>query len=70
MNIYVQNFWEEIDPHYHPSICDRYFRMPEIKVETRGLELVISKDIVEMNDREIENEERKGSLFIISSPVR
>ena len=45
--MYVQDFGKGIDPRYHQSIFDRYFRVPGTKVQGSGLGLSISKDFVE-----------------------
>ena len=47
VEIYVQDFGKGIDPRYHQSIFDRYFRVPGTKVQGSGLGLAISKDFVE-----------------------
>ena len=47
IELYVQDFGKGIDPRYHPSIFDRYFRVPGTKVQGSGLGLSISKDFVE-----------------------
>ena len=47
VEIYVQDFGKGIDPRYHQSIFDRYFRVPGTKVQGSGLGLSISKDFVE-----------------------
>lgn len=47
VEMYVQDFGKGIDPRYHQSIFDRYFRVPGTKVQGSGLGLSISKDFVE-----------------------
>ena len=47
VELYVQDFGKGIDPRYHQSIFDRYFRVPGTKVQGSGLGLSISKDFVE-----------------------
>ena len=41
VEIYVQDFGKGIDPRYHQSIFDRYFRVPGTKVQGSGLGLAI-----------------------------
>ena len=71
VEIYVQDFGKGIDPRYHQSIFDRYFRVPGTKVQGSGLGLAISKDFVEAHGGTIrvESEVGKGSTFIISFNV-
>lgn len=68
IEIYVQDFGRGIDPRYHSTIFDRYFRVPGTKVQGSGLGLAISKDFVEAHGGTIrvESEVGKGSSFIIS----
>ena len=72
IQIFVQDFGKGIDPRYHQSIFDRYFRVPGTKVQGSGLGLAISKDFVEAHDGKIwvESEIGKGSKFTIAFPVR
>ncbi|MCR9012801.1 sensor histidine kinase [Gabonibacter chumensis] len=72
VEIFVQDFGKGIDPRYHQSIFDRYFRVPGTKVQGSGLGLAISKDFVEAHDGKIrvDSEVGKGSRFTISFPVR
>ena len=72
IQIFVQDFGKGIDPRYHQSIFDRYFRVPGTKVQGSGLGLAISKDFVEAHDGKIwvESEIGKGSKFTITFPVR
>ncbi|MEG2066191.1 MAG: ATP-binding protein [Tannerellaceae bacterium] len=67
IEIYVHDFGKGIDPRYHQSIFDRYFRVPGTKVQGSGLGLAISKDFVEAHGGTIrvESEVGKGSNFII-----
>lgn len=67
IEIYVQDFGKGIDPRYHQSIFDRYFRVPGTKVQGSGLGLAISKDFVEAHGGSIrvQSEVGKGSTFII-----
>lgn len=71
VEIYVQDFGKGIDPRYHQSIFDRYFRVPGTKVQGSGLGLAISKDFVEAHGGtiRIESEIGKGSTFIIKFNV-
>ena len=50
IELYVQDFGKGIDPRYHQSIFDRYFRVPGTKVQGSGLGLSISRDFVEAHD--------------------
>ena len=72
VEIYVQDFGKGIDPRYHQSIFDRYFRVPGTKVQGSGLGLAISKDFVEAHNGAIrvESEVGKGSRFTVTFPVR
>ncbi|WP_455602460.1 sensor histidine kinase, partial [Bacteroides rodentium] len=67
VNMYVQDFGKGIDPRYHQSIFDRYFRVPGTKVQGSGLGLSISKDFVEAHGGTltVESEPGKGSRFVI-----
>lgn len=72
LDIYVQDFGKGIDPRYHRSIFERYFRVPGTKVQGSGLGLAISKDFMEAHGGciRVESEVGKGSRFIISFPIR
>lgn len=72
VEIYVQDFGKGIDPRYHQSIFDRYFRVPGTKVQGSGLGLAISKDFVEAHGGRIwvESEVGKGSRFTIAFETR
>lgn len=72
VGVYVQDFGKGIDPRYHQSIFDRYFRVPGTKVQGSGLGLAISKDFVEAHGGtiQVESEVGKGSRFTISFPIR
>ena len=72
IQIYVQDFGKGIDPRYHQSIFDRYFRVPGTKVQGSGLGLSISKDFVEAHNGTltIDSEIGKGSRFTITLPVK
>lgn len=69
--MYVQDFGRGIDPRYHESIFERYFRIPGTKVQGTGLGLPISRDFVEAHNGTltIESELGKGSKFIVTLPV-
>lgn len=71
LEIFVQDFGKGIDPRYHQSIFDRYFRVPGTKVQGSGLGLAISKDFVEAHEGTIrvESEVGKGSRFVITFTV-
>lgn len=71
VDIFVRDFGKGIDPRYHQSIFDRYFRVPGTKVQGSGLGLAISKDFVEAHGGSIrvESEVGKGSVFTISFTV-
>ncbi|MEG1635196.1 MAG: ATP-binding protein, partial [Rikenellaceae bacterium] len=66
IEIYVQDFGKGIDPRYHESIFDRYFRVPGTKIQGSGLGLAISKDFLEAHGGTIRVESAvgKGSKFI------
>lgn len=71
VDIYVQDFGRGIDPRYHKSIFERYFRVPGTKVQGSGLGLAISKEFVEAHGGtiSIESEIGKGCRFTVSLPV-
>ena len=71
VEIYVRDFGKGIDPHYHKSIFDHYFRVPGTKVQGSGLGLSISKDFVEAHRGTlgIESQLGKGSTFTITMNV-
>jgi len=68
IEIYVRDFGKGIDPRYHKTIFERYFRVPGTKVQGSGLGLAISKDFVEAHGGTIhvDSEIGKGSCFTIS----
>lgn len=72
VEMYVQDFGKGIDPRYHQSIFDRYFRVPGTKVQGSGLGLSISKDFVEAHNGTltIQSEVGKGSRFVIRFKVK
>ena len=71
VELFVQDFGKGIDPRYHQSIFDRYFRVPGTKVQGSGLGLAISKDFVEAHGGtiKVDSELGKGSLFTIQFQV-
>ncbi len=71
IEMYVRDFGKGIDPRYHQSIFDRYFRVPGTKIQGSGLGLSISKDFVEAHNGTItvESELGKGSTFVIRLKV-
>lgn len=66
IEIYVQDFGKGIDPRYHETIFERYFRVPGTKIQGSGLGLAISKDFLESHGGSIrvESEVGQGSRFI------
>lgn len=68
VEIYVRDFGKGIDPRYHKSLFDRYFRVPGTKIQGSGLGLAISKDFLEAHGGTIrvESEVGRGSCFIAS----
>ena len=69
--MYVQDFGRGIDPRYHDSIFERYFRVPGTKIQGSGLGLSISRDFVEAHNGTltVESELGKGSKFVVTLPV-
>lgn len=67
IEMYVQDFGKGIDPRYHKSIFDHYFRVPGTKVQGSGLGLSISRDFVEAHNGSltVESELGKGSTFVM-----
>ena len=68
--MYVKDFGKGIDPRYHKSIFDHYFRVPGTKVQGSGLGLSISRDFVEAHGGtlDVESELGKGSTFTVVLP--
>lgn len=71
VEIFVQDFGRGIDPRYHKSIFERYFRVPGTKVQGSGLGLAISKEFVEAHGGAISVDSAigRGSRFTVSLPV-
>lgn len=71
LHIYVQDFGKGINPRYHESIFERYFRVPGTKIQGSGLGLSISRDFVEAHNGTltVDSMPGKGSKFIITLPV-
>lgn len=71
IELYVQDFGKGIDPRYHETIFDRYFRVPGTKMQGSGLGLAISKEFVEAHGGTIrvESEVGHGSRFIIEFTI-
>lgn len=67
IDLYVQDFGKGIDPRYHKSIFDHYFRVPGTKVQGSGLGLSISRDFVEAHNGTltVQSELGKGSTFVL-----
>ena len=65
IELYVTDFGRGIDPRYHKSIFDHYFRVPGTKIQGSGLGLSISKDFMEAHGGtiQVESELGKGSTF-------
>lgn len=71
IEIYVQDFGKGIDPRYHETIFERYFRVPGTKIQGSGLGLAISKDFLESHGGSIrvESEVGRGSRFVATLNV-
>ncbi|MFV0545251.1 MAG: ATP-binding protein [Bacteroides sp.] len=67
VKLFVRDFGRGIDPRYHNSIFDHYFRVPGTKVQGSGLGLSISRDFVEAHNGylTVESEIDKGSTFTL-----
>lgn len=67
IEMFVRDFGKGIDPRYHQSIFEHYFRVPGTKVQGSGLGLSISKDFVEAHwgTLTIDSELGKGSCFTV-----
>ena len=71
VELYVQDFGKGIDPRYHESIFEHYFRVPGTKVQGSGLGLAISRDFVEAHGGtlKVKSEPGKGSIFTMNLTV-
>lgn len=71
VEIYVRDFGRGIDPRYHTTIFDRYFRVPGTKVQGSGLGLAISREFVEAHGGKIyvESQVGRGSCFVIAFTI-
>ena len=71
VSVFVQDFGRGIDPRYHKSIFERYFRVPGTKTQGSGLGLAISKEFVEAHGGTIavDSEVGRGSRFTVTLPV-
>lgn len=67
IEMFVRDFGKGIDPRYHQSIFEHYFRVPGTKVQGSGLGLSISKDFVEAHGGTltVDSELGKGSCFTL-----
>lgn len=67
IEMYVRDFGKGIDPRYHESIFDHYFRVPGTKVQGSGLGLAISRDFVEAHNGTltVDSALGKGSTFTV-----
>ena len=71
IELYVRDFGKGIDPRYHESIFEHYFRVPGTKVQGSGLGLAISRDFVEAHNGTltVESQVGQGSTFIVRLKV-
>lgn len=71
IQLFVQDFGRGIDPRYHESIFERYFRVPGTKIQGSGLGLSISRDFVEAHSGTltVASELGQGSRFVVTLPV-
>ena len=67
IEMFVQDFGKGIDPRYHKSIFDHYFRVPGTKVQGSGLGLSISRDFVEAHNGTltVDSKPGEGSTFVM-----
>lgn len=71
VELFVQDFGKGIDPRYHESIFERYFRVPGTKVQGSGLGLSISRDFVEAHGGTLtlDSAPGEGCRFMVHLPV-
>lgn len=71
VQLYVSDHGKGIDPRYHNSIFEHYFRVPGTKVQGSGLGLSISKDFVEAHGGTltVDSEIGNGSTFTVTLEV-
>ena len=67
IEMFVRDFGKGIDPRYHKSIFDHYFRVPGTKVQGSGLGLSISRDFVEAHNGTLTVDSKlgEGSMFVM-----
>ena len=67
IEMFVRDFGKGIDPRYHKSIFDHYFRVPGTKVQGSGLGLSISRDFVESHNGTLTVDCKlgEGSTFVM-----
>ena len=67
VELYVRDFGKGIDPRYHESIFEHYFRVPGTKVQGSGLGLAISRDFMEAHGGTltVDSELGKVSVFVM-----
>ena len=67
IEMFVRDFGKGIDPRYHKSIFDHYFRVPGTKVQGSGLGLSISRDFVEAHNGTLTVDSKlgEGSTFVM-----
>ena len=67
VELYVQDFGKGIDPRYHQSIFDRYFRVPGTKVQEADWDYPSFQRFVEAHGGTltVQSELGKGSRFVI-----
>lgn len=67
IEMFVRDFGKGIDPRYHKSIFDHYFRVPGTKIQGSGLGLSISRDFVEAHNGTLTVDSKlgEGSTFVM-----
>jgi len=70
VEMYVRDFGKGIDPRYHESIFEHYFRVPGTKVQGSGLGLSISKDFVEAHGGTLTVDSQIGSGSVFTVRIR